>query len=72
MLVNTICRCSCHMYIISDLIESFNYALRNWISSQGNAEIIVGSANQSSDSILALVIDLICAYVDMFELNVFK
>jgi hypothetical protein len=59
------------MHIMSHLIESINDIFGNWISSQSNTEIIVGSSYQCCDCFLALIIDFISTYIDMLKLDIF-
>jgi hypothetical protein len=70
--IDTICRGSSNMHIMCNLIESIYDILRDRVSSQSHTKIIICSTNQSSNGIFAFIIDFICTYVDVLELDILQ
>ena len=70
--VDSVSRGSSSMHLTYGLIEGINDVFVDWVSSESDAEIIIGASHQLNDGLLALIIDVVCAQINVLELNVLK
>ncbi len=54
------------------LVEGINDIFIDWISRESDAEIIISASHQLDDRVLALIIDIVSAQINVLELNILK
>ena len=62
---------SCVNFMYS-LVEGINDIFIDRISRESDAEIIISASHQLDDRVLALIVDIVCAQINVLELNILE
>lgn len=60
------------MHFIYSLVEGINDIFIDRISRESDAEIVIGASHQLDDRVLALIVDIVGAQINVLELNILE
>ena len=70
--VHTVSWSASCVHFIYCLVEGINDIFIDRISRESNAEIIIGASHQLDDRVLALIVDIVSAQINVLELNILE
>ena len=72
MWINAVSGSARGMHIMYNFIKGVNHVFVNRISSKSDAEIVISASHKLYHRVLALIVDIVCAQINVLELNILE